>query len=366
MKNREYHFNFGGAESRVFFQQDIPVLDAIRNTVAAEKTTLKTLLVCDTHTEYIARVIASGNDIPIHVLSPGEDAKNWPSVEGILRSACNGGLGRDSLFIGAGGGVVGDLTAFAASIYMRGAKLCIVSTTLLGMVDAALGGKTGFDLFGIKNMAGTFYPAHLVYMPLKSLSTLPQPEWKSGMAELIKTAILDEDNRMFTQVRTFLNSFTPPLDASGEALASLIGRSMEIKGRIVESDPKETGKRRALLNLGHSFGHALETAAGLGKLSHGEAVAWGMAQAAEFGRRRGITPPSRAKEIRDCLEAYGYEVKAPHPLVQDGEALIKAMTKDKKNKNGKLTLVVPGEKSACLETAEAGDPLLKKVINGAL
>ncbi|MDR3337034.1 MAG: hypothetical protein LBT16_07505, partial [Treponema sp.] len=79
MKNREYHFNFGGAESRVFFQQDIPVLDAIRNTVAAEKTIVKTLLVCDTHTEYIARVIASGNDIPIHVLSPGEDAKNWPS-----------------------------------------------------------------------------------------------------------------------------------------------------------------------------------------------------------------------------------------------------------------------------------------------
>jgi 3-dehydroquinate synthase len=256
---------------------------------------------------------------------------------------------------------------------MRGVRLCLVSTTLLGMVDAALGGKTGFDLFGIKNLAGTFYPAHLVYLAMESLATLPNAEWKSGTAELIKTAVLDDDDAMFEGIVKLRGNFTAGMEKSGrgasgvfascgETLAPLIARSIEIKGRIVEEDPRETGTRRALLNLGHSFGHALEAAAGLGKLTHGEAVAWGMVRAAALGRLLDITPESRAEKITGLIRSYGYEVKTPHPLAHTDEVL-RAMTSDKKKKAGKGVFVLPAEKSARLASVSYDDLRLKFVLN---
>jgi 3-dehydroquinate synthase len=266
-------------------------------------------------------------------------------------------LGRDGVFIGVGGGVIGDLTAFCASIYKRGASLRLVSTTLLGMVDASMGGKTGFDLFGIKNLAGSFYPAETVWMPVSSLDTLPEREWKSGMAELLKTAILEGDD--------FLN-LAKTLKDSREHLAACIARCVAFKGRIVEADPKETAKTgdtRAILNLGHTFGHALEAAAGLGALTHGEAVAWGMVRACELGKVLGITPLDRALEIRDCLEGFGYETRAPHPLCKNAGALIKAMAGDKKKKSGKLNFVVPAGRGAEL-TDTHGEELILKLIDG--
>jgi 3-dehydroquinate synthase len=257
---------------------------------------------------------------------------------------------------------------------MRGVRLCLISTTLLGMVDAALGGKTGFDLFGIKNLAGTFYPAQLVYLSMESLATLPDTEWKSGMAELIKTAILDDDNTMFDKIVKLRGNFIAGLgksgrtasdvfDLCGEALAPLIARSVEIKGKIVEEDPRETGTRRALLNLGHSFGHALEAAAGLGKITHGEAVAWGTVQAAALGRLLDVTPETRAEEITELIRSYGYEVKAPHPLAPHTDELLRAMTRDKKKKNGQGVFVLPSERSACLVSVPYDDSRLKLILN---
>jgi 3-dehydroquinate synthase len=248
------------------------------------------------------------------------------------------------VFVGVGGGVVSDLTGFAAAVYMRGARLCLVSTTLLGMADAVLGGKTGFDLFGIKNLTGAFYPAGLVFAPVESLRTLPRREWKSGMAEVIKTAVLDDEGDMLTRIKELKTAFvrgdlfTDP----GDALARLIARSMEVKGRIVEEDPRETGTRRALLNLGHTFGHALEAAAGLGRLTHGEAVAWGMVRACELGQALGITPAPRAAKIRDLLESYGYETRSPHPLMHQMD------TADQRS--------VDQRSSVCPDLAGTGDP----------
>jgi 3-dehydroquinate synthase len=310
VKTREYRFRFGpaGGETRLFFGAALPSPGEIEAGFdEAGLGVSGALLVCDGNTAFFAGKISGG--APVCVLPPGESEKNWLSIEKILLAAHRAGLGRDSLFIGVGGGVISDLTAFAASVYMRGARLCLVSTSLLGMADAALGGKTGFDLFGIKNMAGTFYPAQAVYLAMESLATLPKAEWKSGMAELIKTAVLDDDNAMFEKAASLRGSFTAGLEgpgqtadglllSCGEALAPLIARSMEIKGRIVEADPKETGTRRALLNLGHSFGHALEAAAGLGKITHGEAVAWGMVRAAGLGRLCGITPGPGWRRLR--------------------------------------------------------------------
>ncbi|MDR2209990.1 MAG: 3-dehydroquinate synthase [Spirochaetaceae bacterium] len=286
------------------------------------------LLVCDTNTAPLGRDM----DIPRCVLPPGEDAKNWGSVEAIIRTAQSRGLGRDGLFIGLGGGVVCDLTAFAASVYMRGAALALVPTTLLCMVDACLGGKTGFDLGGIKNLAGTFYPAGFIAIASDLLRTLPPAEWKSGTAELIKTAILSGD-------RDFLGQFTRPF--RGEPFLPLIERALIVKGRIVESDPQETGTERALLNLGHTFGHALEAALGLGLISHGEAVAWGIARACELGKELGITPPALEEQILGILHAWDYETALPYPRRINPGVFREALGSDKKKRGGKLRFVVP-------------------------
>jgi 3-dehydroquinate synthase len=318
------------------------------------------LLICDEHTLPLARII--GPRGPYCVLKAGEDNKNWAAAEQILRSAQEAGLGRDSLFIACGGGVVSDLAGFAASVYMRGVELVIVSTSLLGMADAAMGGKTGFDLFNIKNLAGTFYPARLVYLPLDSLESLPPGEWKSGFAELIKTAVLEGES-FFRLLEEAVPQDNSPASIPRKTLEEAVYRAAAYKGRIVEEDPRETGERRVLLNLGHSFAHALESSAGLGQLSHGAAVAWGMARACELGLALGRTPPDRAGRIKDLLKAYNYEISAPHPLMKDPGAFMSALGKDKKNRGGRGVFIVPAAQGAEI-LREVPEELLSRIIQG--
>ncbi|MDR2028826.1 MAG: 3-dehydroquinate synthase [Treponema sp.] len=355
----EYSFTFGNAVSRVHIREEVPPLDTILQDMAVPGAgTTGVVLVCDTHTEYLARICMGERALPLCTLAPGETEKSWASVERVLTAAKGGGLGRDGLFVGIGGGVISDLSAFAASVYMRGARLCLISTTLLGMVDAAVGGKTGFDLLGMKNLVGTFYPAAHIYMPLGSLKTLPEYEWKSGMAELIKTAVLDTG-----EILGLLESMAG--DHRREALFDLVCRSVSVKGRIVEADPRETGTERALLNLGHTFAHALESSAGLGRLSHGEAVAWGMVRSCELGLALGITPPARARKIIALIHAYGYETLAPHPLMKDSLAFMQALGGDKKKRAGKLMFVVPAAEGAALVSGDRIPPrLLENIITG--
>ncbi|MDR2021470.1 MAG: 3-dehydroquinate synthase [Treponema sp.] len=368
--SREFGFHFEDRTTRVHIQDRFPLLDAIKEAFNHKGAVL---LVCDTHTRPFAGAVlnrASPEDAALCVLPPGETAKGWTSVEVIISAARGAGLGRDGLFIGVGGGVIGDLTAFAASIYMRGARLCLISTTLLGMVDASVGGKTGFDLLGIKNLAGTFYPAEHVYMPLEALSALPGREWKAGLGELIKTAVLEEGGAMFALLGAMpAGSFLLKPEQAGE----LIARSVEVKGRIVEADPRETGSERALLNLGHTFAHALESAAGLGALSHGEAVAWGLVRSCELGLALGLTPPERARNIIRCVRDYGYETAAPHPLMSGdrgsqtdyAETFFNALGGDKKRKAGKLTFIVPAaERAVSLGADAVPKQLLRDIIRG--
>jgi 3-dehydroquinate synthase len=234
------------------------------------------------------------------------------------------------------------------------------------MVDAALGGKTGCDLFGIKNLAGTFYPAGQVFLPIRALASLPAHEWKSGMAEIIKTAVLDGRGMVSLLQSLGGDAFFTALPAYDDAkVRELISRSVQIKGRIVEADPAENGTRRALLNLGHTFAHALESAAGLGTLSHGEAVAWGMVRACELGRIQGITPPERAAEIGRLIASFGYETAAPHPCLRDEAAFFAALKTDKKKKNGNLNFVVPARRGAQLLPAYSiKETVLEKLIGG--
>jgi 3-dehydroquinate synthase len=358
----EFDFTFGNYSSRVLIQDELPSLEELTRVYPGAHT----LMVCDINTKSIAKKIMDVRgsvETQLLVLESGENTKTWESAEAILRSGLAAGLGRDGLFIGVGGGVISDLTAFAASIYMRGAKLCLVSTTLLGMVDAGLGGKTGIDLLGLKNLAGTFFPAGLVVLPLAALDTLPEREWKSGMAELIKTAVLDSQES-FTLVNKLIELENGGRDSLvyRECLKECISRAIEYKGRIVESDPMEaavhdeSGASRALLNLGHTFGHALEAAAGLGVVSHGEAVAWGMVRACELGMALGVTPAWRAVEIKRLLRSYGYETRAPHPALPAGSqanTMMKAIMSDKKQMAGKSRFVVPTAESA--QIVEVGD-----------
>jgi len=357
------HFNFGAFKTSAHITPNMPGMGEIAADFGGNF--FRSLLVCDVNTEYLAVKLrnSSGSDsaaIPICTLEAGESHKNWNSVEAILRSAHDAHLGRDATFIGVGGGVIGDLCAFAASIYMRGCSLALVSTTLLGMVDASLGGKTGFDLFDKKNLAGTFYPARHVYMPMESLATLPLPEWKSGMAELIKTAILGGDNFLGELSGIAADLINTP------ALAKCISRAARLKGGIVEEDPLETGTRRVLLNLGHTFGHALESVAGLGTISHGEAVAWGIACSCDLGQALEITPPARAEKIKTLLAAYGYEQAAPHPLIHNVNDFIQVLGSDKKKRGGNLAFIVPDEQSARSVAVDSASLMnvVERIING--
>jgi len=358
------NFKLGEYYSNVFISREIPSLEKISGDLGLASGEFNPLLVADENTREIAAKIA-GDGLPLCVLKSGEENKNWQAVEQILSAAVKMSLGRDGVFLGIGGGVIGDLCGFASSIYMRGCRFVLVSTTLLGMVDASVGGKTGFDLFGFKNLAGSFYPAQNVYIPIDCLKTLPPRELKSGMAELLKTAVLSGDDFLDLLADIDAGFFTNPhFFIEGELLLNAIEKAVLYKGAIVSEDFRESGKRM-LLNLGHTFAHALEAAAGLGKLSHGEAVAWGMIRSCELGLALGITPRKRAEKIKKVIASFGYDCSCPYPLV-DTDLFLKKMFSDKKKKDGKLIFIVPDEKSArpyaCPD--EKDFEIVKKVVNG--
>ena len=265
-------------------------------------------------------------------LQAGEMAKHWESVHTVLFRCAESGLGRDATIAGIGGGVICDITAFAASLYMRGCRLVLVPTTLLAMVDASLGGKTGIDFLGYKNLVGTFYPAHRIVIAARAVKSLPDREYLSGLAEVIKTALIGDADllRLLETGRERILSREPAV------VEEMIRRSLAVKGRIVQEDPRENGIR-ALLNLGHTFGHALESATGFAGWTHGEAVAWGIGRALSAGIRFGMTDPAFARRVRTLLRAYGYRMQADAGF----DTLKAAFGMDKKRTAGTARLVVP-------------------------
>lgn len=321
MKSASRSFSFGGSTQTVSF---CPITDALESKTGGD------LIVCDTNTAVFAQKTAA----PKVVLGAGESHKLWPGIEEILNSAVSLELGRDSRFVGLGGGVVCDMAAFAASVYMRGCKITLIPTSLLAMVDASIGGKTGIDFAGYKNLVGAFYPADQVYISVDTLSTLPEREYMSGLGEVIKHALLGAEDLLDV------------LEANPEAVlardASVIEmcilRSLDIKGNIVEQDLVESGVR-AHLNFGHTFAHALESVAGFGVFSHGEAVAWGMSRALLAGVFAGVTDRSYAGRVVALLARYGYRTGTlPKGITED--SILSAMKRDKKRKRGALRFVL--------------------------
>ena len=236
------------------------------------------------------------------------------------------------MFIGIGGGVICDMTAFAASVYMRGCRVVLVPTSLLSMVDASIGGKTGVDFLDRKNLIGSFYPAEKVLVYTEFLSTLTDNEYKSGLAEIIKHGFLSGEDFL-----AYIEGHSDKIiSRDPEIMAELILKSLKVKAEYIEQDFRETGCR-AHLNLGHTFGHALETAAGLGRFTHGEAVAWGINKAMTAGKLCGITDTAYAERVENILRKYGYDLDFSE---FDRKKYIEAISSDKKKKEGRLRFIL--------------------------
>jgi len=296
----------------------------------------------------------------------GEEAKGWHAVETIVETAMRAGLGRDGCLVGVGGGAVCDVAAFAASVYMRGVAAELVPTTLLAMVDASVGGKTAINFRGVKNIVGTFHPARRVDVHMGALLSLPERELKSGLAEVLKTALLD-DEAFVDELSRRRSVF---LERDPAVMAEAVRRCIAFKARVVSEDPTETG-RRAVLNLGHTFGHALESVAGPGRLTHGEAVAWGMARAMELGIRLGHTRDDYRRRVRGLLRDYGYAldtaVLLPEAAGPAGAArLLEAMRQDKKKHSGGLRFVLQRSLGDTLVVSDVPDSDVLAVLSQEL
>ncbi len=240
---------------------------------------------------------------------------------------------RSSLLIALGGGVIGDITGFVASTYMRGIKFMQVPTTLLSQVDSSVGGKTGVNHPLGKNMIGTFYQPSLVMVDIDTLKTLPHKEFLSGMAEVIKYGII-ADRDLFDYVKNNKQDIL----SFGDSIIQIIKRSCAIKADVVSKDEQESGLR-AILNFGHTIGHAIETVTGYKRYLHGEAIAIGMCAAAELAVKSGICNPTETSHIRELIQSYNLPSLIPDDL--NAAEILRAMEIDKKVKAGKINLILP-------------------------
>jgi 3-dehydroquinate synthase len=268
----------------------------------------------------------------IHLFDDAESAKNLRSVEHITRSLCRAGADRQSLVVAVGGGVVGDVTGFAAAVFLRGVKLVHIPTTLVSQVDSSIGGKTGVNLPEGKNLVGSFYPPRLVLTDPELLRSLSDREFRGGLAEVIKHAII-ADAEMFAILEKDLDKV---LRRDRHTLGSLIPRNVEIKARVVSRDEREAGLRE-ILNFGHTFAHALESVSKYRRYQHGEAVAWGMMAAAFLGHELGLTRANDVSRIVSLIRRLG--PLPPWPRVP-AAALLRAMRSDKKTRGGVLRFVL--------------------------
>ena len=268
------------------------------------------------------------------ILPDGEQYKDWQHLQLIFDALLQARFGRKATLIALGGGVIGDMTGFAAATYQRGVNFIQIPTTLLAQVDSSVGGKTGINHPLGKNMIGAFMQPQVVLADTAVLRTLPDRELSAGLAEVIKYGLIRDT--MFLQ---WLHEQMPALMAREPAvLAEAVARSCQHKAEVVAADELEQHDVRALLNLGHTFGHAIETNMGYGSWLHGEAVAVGMLMAADLSQRMGWISAIEVEALRTLLLAAGLPVQAPTNISQAD--FLAAMAVDKKNIDGQLRLVL--------------------------
>lgn len=274
-------------------------------------------------------------------LPAGEVFKRWPQVETLCSRWLADGLHRGSLVAAVGGGVVTDTVGFAASIFMRGIDWVAAPTSLLAMVDAAVGGKTGVNLAEGKNLVGTFWPPRLVVADPEVLATLPPRELRAGLAEVLKHGWIAE-RRLLEHLERPVGRFS---DLTPATWRELIGRAVAVKAEVVAADEREAGRRKAL-NLGHTLGHALEAATGYERFLHGEAVAWGLIGEARLARRLGLISATGARRLEEAAARLG-----PLPPIADLSAdhVLERLGRDKKRDDLGVGWVLPTDDGVELE-----------------
>jgi 3-dehydroquinate synthase len=292
----------------------------------------------------VARALASQFEAmfgtaPILTIEAGESSKSLSGFGRVLDFLAAQKVDRGGALFAVGGGVIGDLAGFAAAAWLRGIEFYQVPTTLLAMVDSSVGGKTGINIAAGKNLVGAFHQPRGVFIATGLLATLPPREFAAGMAEVIKSGLLG-DAELFSRLEA------APLTVASPELADTIRRCCALKARIVEADERETAKDggRALLNLGHTFAHAIENVAGYGEYLHGEAVGIGLGAAARLSQKLGYIKVGDVARIERVVAAHALPVRLRAALRFD--ALQAAMTRDKKVRSGGLRFVVlkrPGE-----------------------
>ena len=283
----------------------------------------------------LTALAAAASTVVEHRIIPGEREKHVGTVEGMWRAALAAGLDRKGLFVGLGGGVVTDMTGFAAATFLRGVRWLGLPTTLLAMVDASVGGKTGVDLLQAKNAVGAFWQPSGVLCDIDLEATEPARGYVSALAEVVKTALIG-DPSLFELLEAELEAVRrrdPGLTTE------LVRRSVRVKARVVGLDERESGLR-AVLNLGHTLGHALEAQAGFERLTHGEAVSLGLVAALKVGERLGMTPPALRERTVRLLANLGLPTDLSREPLADAARLIAL---DKKRAGSRIKFVVARE-----------------------
>lgn len=298
-------------------------------------------------------VVSDSNVMPIYgnrfvgaeklTLKAGEKHKNLKTIQLILKTLQRLGFTRSDTVVGLGGGVVGDMAAFASSIYMRGIRYVACPTSLLAMIDSSVGGKTGVDFLGSKNMVGSFYQPSLVICDTDCLKTLPEREIKNGMGEAVKYAVLTGDEEMLSDC------------LSADKVEAFIGKCVTAKKEIVEADEKDKGVR-ALLNLGHTFGHAIEKLSRF-KIAHGVAVAMGIRVATKVAVGAKVATLDNAEKIEALLDRYNM----PKAVEYDKKDFIDAVWLDKKRTTDGINLVLPEKTGVCKTVYMTKQEVLKLI-----
>ncbi|WP_024787819.1 MULTISPECIES: 3-dehydroquinate synthase [unclassified Lebetimonas] len=276
------------------------------------------------HLNYLLNHLKT-DELKIITLPDGEEYKNFESIEYALERLFDAKYDRNSVIIAFGGGVIGDMSGFAASIFLRGIKFIQIPTTLLAMVDSSVGGKTGINTKFGKNLIGSFYQPEAVYIDTHFLTTLPKREFAAGMAEVIKMAVM------------FDKEFFKNLENDKLSIEEIIKRSVEIKADVVNEDEKEKGIR-SVLNYGHTFGHVIENLTNYKTYLHGEAVAIGMIMANELSIELGYLTTEENERIKNLLKKYDLPTSFK---IKDEEEFYEHFFADKKTMNNKIKFIIP-------------------------
>lgn len=266
----------------------------------------------------------------------GESSKTLLTADTIYRRFIELGVDRSTFVLGIGGGIVTDIAGFVAATYMRGLEFGFISTSLLGQVDASVGGKNGVNVDGYKNMVGTFRQPKFVICDVNLLRTLPKREFRTGLAEIIKSAII-ADKGLFDLLE---NADFGTLQRNTELLQQIVYRAISVKAQIVERDECEAGDRR-LLNLGHTLAHAIEKSSS--KMNHGEAVAVGLSMICNVATAQGLFEPNCNERVQSLLTNAGFELTPPVAKSQ----MLKAIAKDKKSESGAIYIIFPQSIGHC-------------------